>query len=152
MSHRYIMATAASTILTNRTLTAMAPSFRGIARILVLSKTVLVMSYVVGISAIIFNSIQLWLLAKTFQRNANSLLIVIKHLCPSDLLNGVSLLLPPSLALIETEFPGNIIIQIIWKLYTRVGRIYVITVSTFLLCLLTVTKMLKIVHNRSCTR
>ena len=99
------------------------------------------------------NSIQLWLLAKRFKRNANSLLVVIKHLCISDLLNGVFLLLPPSLGLIETEIiPGNKIIHDITKLFTRVSRRYAITVSTFLLCLLTVTKMLKIVHNRSYTR
>ena len=149
------MATTASTILTNRTLTTLVqtPSLQGIARILALSKGLLVMSYVEGLSAIIINSFQLWLLVKKLPSDGSSLLVVIKSLHKSDLLNGVLLLLSPTLSLIETEiFPGNKIILDITKFFGILGRRFDITVSTLLLCLLTATKMLKIVHSRSYTR
>ena len=149
------MTTTASTILTNKTLTTMVqtPSFQGIARVLAMSKGVLVLLYGMGFGTIILNSIQLWLLVKRFPRDANSLLVVIKHLCTSDLLNGVLVLLQLTLSLVETNlFPGNAIILDITEFVTTAGVRYVITVSTFLMCLLTVTKMLKIVQNRSYTR
>ena len=93
------------------------------------------------------------LLVKRFPRDANSLLVVIKHLCASDLLNGVFYLLPPTVSLIETGiFPGNKIILDLTKFVIIASRRYIITVSTLLLCILTLTKMLKIVHNRSYTR
>ena len=149
------METTVSTILTNKTLTTVVQSlaFQEIIRFVVISKGALVLPYVEGLTAIILNSIQLWLLVKKFPRDASSLLVVIKHLCTSDLLNGVFYLLVPTLSLIETEiFPENKIFLDLAKFVTVASRRYVITVSSFLLCILTLKKMLKIVQNRSYTR
>ena len=124
------MATTVSTILMNKTLTAMVqqtPSFQGIARVLAMSKGVLVLLYGTGFGTIILNSIQLWLLAKKFPRDTNSLLVVIKHLCISDLLNGVFVLLQSTHSLIETKlFPGNTIILDITEFVTTAGVRYLI--------------------------
>ena len=148
------MATTASTILVNKTLATIVPTplFSFIANVLAKSNGVSVLPYVHSLGTIILNSMLLWLLAKKFRRDTNSLLVVIKHLCISDLLNGIIFLLAPTLGLVEKTINlRNKITLRIMKVFMRAGAKYILTVSTFLLCLLTVTKMLKIVHKIDAT-
>ena len=136
-NHADRMATTVSTILSNKTLTTTVPTplFSWIATVIAKDANgVLLLAYVHGLGTIILNSILLWLLGKKFPRDTNSLLLVIQHLCISDVLNGIIYLLAPTLGLIETKINlRNKIILQITKVFMRVGVRYVLTVSTFLL-------------------
>lgn len=103
----------------------------------------------VGVFIVTMNTFQLWMLNTKFSREINPLLVMMKHLCIADLLNGILLMTTPVLSILEWKvLPGNMMIHKIIIFLTIICGKYVFSVSTLTLNCLTVFKMMKITRNK----
>ena len=114
----------------------------------------LTVSFVFGAIITVLGSIQLWCLHfSIFKRCMDSLLVSFLHLSMADMLQGILLLIPAVLAIIQREIstPIEFISDLVEIILIYGGR-YLCTVSILTLNTLTVLKMIRVLLNTTYPR
>ena len=104
-----------------------------------------------GLAAMLANALQLWFLETKFAMEINSLIVMIRFLCITDMLNGGIKMINIILIILErTVFQGSIALMQIINIVGLTTNKYVFVVSTVMLDCLTVLKMSKVTDATGC--